>query len=361
MSTSDRQANFVGKIAGRLALHLAAWEMIGASRRVLSWIENGFPIPFGDEIPGEHDEKNYIEDDHQHNLVVDKIIEELLDAGAISLEVVKPIVVSAIGLVPKKEQGKFRFLLDLRWLNAFCKVPTFTMDTLSSQRDSIRHGDVMFNLDLASGFHHVCFREDHTRFCGFRWKQVFYKWKSLPFGGSFAPWGFCECMSFIASYFRRSGIRCIAYMDDFGFFLRPEDAEWQRDFILQTFEDLGLLLNDKKSQFHKRGGPFTQRLKLLGFWIDTSEDKFICDPDRIAGAKSLARERSARTRVSARDLSRFLGKMQSLGLCLGKWVRLYTRHLYDAVESSVESREGGWNSLVDISSTECKRVRVRVI
>ena len=146
-----------------------------------------------------------------------------------------------------------------------------------------------------------------------------------------------------------------AYMDDFGFFLRPEDAEWQRDFILQTFEDLGLLLNDKKSQFHKRGGPFTQRLKLLGFWIDTSEDKFICDPDRIAGAKSLARERSARTRVSARDLSRFLGKMQSLGLCLGKWVRLYTRHLYDAVESSVESREGGWNSLVDISSTECKR------
>jgi hypothetical protein len=81
-------------------------------------------------------------------------------------------------------------------------------------------------------------------------------------------------------------------MDDFGFFLRPEDAEWQRDFILQTFEDLGLLLNDKKSQFHKRGGPFTQRLKLLGFWIDTSEDKFICDPDRIAGAKSLARERS---------------------------------------------------------------------
>jgi hypothetical protein len=47
--------------------------------------------------------------------------------------------------------------------------------------------------------------------------------------------------------------------------------------------------------------------------------------------------------------------MQSLGLCLGKWVRLYTRHLYDAVESSVESREGGWNSLVDISSTECKR------
>jgi hypothetical protein len=73
--------------------------MIGASRRVLSWIENGFPIPFGDEIPGEHDEKNYIEDDHQHNLVVDKIIEELLDAGAISLEVVKPIVVSARSLL----------------------------------------------------------------------------------------------------------------------------------------------------------------------------------------------------------------------------------------------------------------------
>ena len=109
-----------------------AWEKIGAPRYVLDWIREGVTIPLtGDIEPFEIPNHNLPE---KHKQFVDAEIQRLLSCGYIEPCASKPVCVSPIGVVPKKN-NKLRLITDLRKLNGFCDVPKYRNEDI---RDTVK-------------------------------------------------------------------------------------------------------------------------------------------------------------------------------------------------------------------------------
>ena len=78
----------------------------------------------------------------------------------------QPKYVSPLNVVTRSN-GKQRFILDLGHVNQFLMVHSFRMDTLNLLTDLADLDDLMFSLDLASGYHQVDMIPDIPRTLGF--------------------------------------------------------------------------------------------------------------------------------------------------------------------------------------------------
>ena len=63
-------------------------------------------------------------------------------------------------LIPKKEPGMSRLLLDLRYLNTFLKTFRFRYEGVQNARFAFKENDWLFSLDLTNGYHHVGINRD---------------------------------------------------------------------------------------------------------------------------------------------------------------------------------------------------------
>ena len=64
----------------------------------------------------------------------------------------KPKILSPIHAVPKKN-GKFRLVIDMRYLNSHLMVPKFKMEGLETLASMVEKGDHMFMVDLQDDYH----------------------------------------------------------------------------------------------------------------------------------------------------------------------------------------------------------------
>jgi hypothetical protein len=80
-------------------------------------------------------------------------------------------------VVPKKQKGSCRLIIDLSWLNRFLCVPHFKMETTRSVAAAILPGDWALSLDL-----HVPVHPDYQHYLGFYLVGRVYQFKVLPFG-----------------------------------------------------------------------------------------------------------------------------------------------------------------------------------
>jgi len=97
---------------------------------------------------------------------VTSFIFDLLRANAIMKWHTQPKYVSPLNVVTRSN-GKQRFILDLGHVNQFLMVHSFRMDTLNLLTDLADLDDLMFSLDLASGYHQVDMIPDIPRTLGF--------------------------------------------------------------------------------------------------------------------------------------------------------------------------------------------------
>ena len=65
-------------------------------------------------------------------------------------------------MVPKKS-GKFRLILDLRYVNNHLSEFKFKYEDLHVVADLIELGDWFFTFDLRNGYHHVDIYEEHWK------------------------------------------------------------------------------------------------------------------------------------------------------------------------------------------------------
>ena len=110
--------------------------------------------------------------------------------------------------VVTRSNGKQRLILDLRHVNQFLMVPSFRVDSLNLLTDLADLDDLMFSLDLASGYHQVDMDPRYYTYLGFQWDGEFYVFRVLPFGLASAPWCFTKIMRTNSLYmrFRGSGL-----------------------------------------------------------------------------------------------------------------------------------------------------------
>jgi hypothetical protein len=107
----------------------------------------------------------------EHSEFVDKAVASLEVTGAIIEVPSRPFFVSPLGVVSKGED-KLRLILDLRFLNQFLQPRPFKFESICSVSELCAPGDLLFTVDLKSGYHHVDIFQDHWQFLGFRWCDV---------------------------------------------------------------------------------------------------------------------------------------------------------------------------------------------
>lgn len=265
---------------------------------MMRWLQHGYDVPLkGGTEPPRWEQRNR-KGAQEYAFFLDEVIPQLMEVGAVEQVTERPHGVSPLNVVPKATAGKYRLILDLRYLNDFLTEFTFEMETLNRRRRSFVEGDWMFNLDLESGYYHVAVRKEDRK-----------------------------------------------YLDDWCFMCQDRAEALQRvKDVLKDMDAAGLLINMAKSVMVP-----TRRLRLLGFWIDSDEGTFRIPEERLVKILTHLKVLAKATKTRVRDLAATAGRIMSCYIALGPATRIFTRGMYSCIEE--RSHWGGWVKV----STRVKR------
>ena len=92
-----------------------------------------------------------------HESFVTSAVKEMLAVGAISFfpEGERLEVVSPLGFVPKGSEGKFRLVINMRYVNEHIEKKKFKFEGLKNLADMAEKGDHAVSFDLISRVYHV--------------------------------------------------------------------------------------------------------------------------------------------------------------------------------------------------------------
>ena len=145
----------------RLARRLGAWESAGASSHVLSWLREGMRLPWMREPPAPfHQGQSLVGASTEQRAFLLPEMQRLMDKGALE-PATSDRYVTRCRLVPKPgTPGKWRLVIDLRWVNKFLRKQPCRFETLKRLSRLATKGDWLWSLDLTS--------MDLQSACGFR-------------------------------------------------------------------------------------------------------------------------------------------------------------------------------------------------
>ena len=257
-------------------------------------------------------------------MFIDSEIQRLLDGGAIKEVFEVPKCISPIGCVPKKS-GKWRIILDLRYVNEACQAPKYQNEDIRCAMNLVQSDDQLITLDISNGFLHVPVHEEHQTYLGMQWKGRMYMWMVLPFGLSSSPYFFAKTLRPVIQSLRQQGLRVMTYVDDFLLCARLEDIDHHKTLLLDTLTRLGWQINFQKSVLKPQ-----QSIPYLGYIITSSSPQgpyVQVSPTRIRKLrKDILRALKSKC-LTARALAKVAGQCISMTLAIvpGK---LMVRNIY---------------------------------
>ncbi len=131
-----------------LCSRLAFWAKVGAPKGLLQAIQSGVRLPFCYQPQPCH-RPNQEWSPEQLRYWNDILLPKLLKAGAVApIDRKNAVCIRSTYLLPKKQPGEYRQIVDLRPVNKFCAVPACKYESLSILPDLTRFGDVSFSADL---------------------------------------------------------------------------------------------------------------------------------------------------------------------------------------------------------------------
>ena len=246
----------------------------------------------------------------EEGLFITEEVQSLLKKGAIvqvkdqSLDSKR--FYSNLFTVPKKG-GERRPIINLKALNRFIPHVHFKMEGIQSLRELILPGDFMIKLDLKDAYFSIPIHTTQQRFLSFMWEGQSYQFTCLPFGLSSAPRTFTKVMKPLVAYLRSLGIRLVIYLDDMLILAQTKEEllKW-RSIVLDLLENLGFLINYKKSEFEP-----TQSLIFLGFLINSVQMEISLPREKVSQAIQEAQNLLRSGHASARQLAHLIGVFTS--------------------------------------------------
>lgn len=304
-------------------------------------LNHGYVIPFKSVPPPIILRNNRSSLNHSEFVV--GAIKKLLDTGSIREHINPPYVVNPLTVAEGK---KLRLVLDLRHINQFTHVAKFQYEGLDTLANMFDNDFYFFSFDLESGYHHINIFEPHHKFLGFSWifgnTTRYFTFSVLPFGLNTASHCFTKMLRPWVKRWRSMGHCSIMYIDD-GISGHADKISAiaaskivQKDLLLSGFK-----VNDSKSDFIPK-----QSGQWLGMIIDSVAMTFSL-PDKklknILHAIRVCLDRQSYY-IRVRDIARIAGFIISAAKAIGRLSRLFTRHLYRAIESRMS-----WSSKVILS------------
>ena len=179
---------------------------------------------------------------------------------------------SAIVLVRKKN-GKLRFCIDLRKLNARTKKDSYALPRIEQTLDHLRGSSIFSTLDLTSGYWQVEMEEECKQFTAFTVGPLgFYECNLMPFGATNAPATFQRLMEDVLGDLNLNW--CIVYLDDVIIFASSPQQHLERlAAVFNKLSAAGLKLKPSKCSF------FQKDISYLGHHI--SEEGIATDAKKI--------------------------------------------------------------------------------
>jgi hypothetical protein len=211
-----------------------------------------------------------------------------------------------IWVVPKFEisgevSNSVRVCLDARHLNKRLDpsvLDEFKLPTTTGIYNQILQADanVIFELDLYSGYNQFPLSDKAKEFLSFTWRGKHLSFQRAPFG-----------VQFLSSHFQRAMMRilskhlkyCAIYIDNIIVFSANEiEHELHLKAILEDLTEAAVTINVEKSKF------FHRKIKTLGFTLDLSLKAIHVAQDKLKKVKNLSKNI-----FDCKSLNRYLGFM----------------------------------------------------
>ena len=210
-------------------------------------------------------------------------------------------------LVPKKD-GKVRPVINLKKLNQIVHIHHFKMEGIQTARELVQPNDWMTKIDLKDAYFTIPVDEPHQRYLRFVIDHQIYQFTCLPFGLSSAPWVFTKTLRPVVAKLREFGIRLVLYLDDILVIANsPKQSADHTSALFYTLENLGFIVHPEKSMTQP-----TQRVEFLGMIIDSTSMELQVLCPKIKKIRAEARNMLQASNISAREVSRLIGKMTSV-------------------------------------------------
>ena len=234
--------------------------------------------------------RQYKHTEQQHQ-EIDKEVQKLLDSGVIK-ESMSPYN-SPVLMVPKKEEGKWRFCLDCRYINDLTEDQYFPIPRVDEVLDSLSGMEVFSVVDMTAGYHQVMLEGKTSEMCAFSTRKGHYQYEKLPMGLRGSGMTFQRMVTLIFSGMLHTEI--LAYLDDCILFSKTICKHMEiLEEVLKRFGEANLKLKPKKCQL------FKEEIVYLGFMIDKNGIR--PDPSRTKLISELKEPKSVV------EVQRFLGK-----------------------------------------------------
>jgi hypothetical protein len=208
-------------------------------------------------------------------------------------------------VVPKREPGKWRAILDLSRLNDYIDKQSFKMETAETIRLQLRGGEWVTSLDLADAYHHIAIHPSFRKFLRFKVGQRLLQYRALPMGLTDSARVFTKVVQEIKAVLQRKGVKINQYLDDW--LIHGETESITRQHTKQVVDlvaQLGFMLNNEKSNLEP-----TQRFLFLGYEYDLSQEVIRPPENRIQKIRSALGVFLRQKTVSARHWQVAIGTL----------------------------------------------------
>ena len=155
---------------GRISHCLPAWEIISTDEWVLRVVRHGYKLQFKHGPPSTpYHGRNPPATPEAKDILDDEAAAVVSKGAATIVEHSLHEITSGIFARPKKEPGKWRPIVNLKFLNSFLRKISFRMTTVSDMRVGVLPGHYFTSLDLTDTYYSVPLHRSAWPFVRFVW------------------------------------------------------------------------------------------------------------------------------------------------------------------------------------------------